>query len=48
MSSHSLIPVPQPGDTEWWASSIIRRDASNFTLLSVFGPNYLHAEESPP
>jgi hypothetical protein len=46
MSSHSLIPVPQPGDTEWWASLMIRRAASNLTLLAAFGPRYLHAEEN--
>jgi hypothetical protein len=36
MSSHSLIPIPQPGDTKWWASSIVRRAAPNFTLLATF------------
>jgi hypothetical protein len=46
MSSQSLIPVPQPGDTEWWASLMVRRAASNFTLLAAFGPCYINAEET--
>jgi hypothetical protein len=43
VSSHTSIPVPQPGDKEWWASSIVRRADSNFSTLAVFGPVYLVA-----
>jgi hypothetical protein len=43
VSSHTSIPVPQPGDKEWWASSMVRRADSNFLNLAVFGPTYLHA-----
>jgi hypothetical protein len=43
VSSHSLIPVPQPGDKEWWASSMVHRADSNCSALAVFGPVYLVA-----
>jgi hypothetical protein len=43
VSSHSLIPVPQPGDKKWWAFSMVRRVDSNFSALVVFGPVYLVA-----